>query len=67
MKKIVQPCVCEVYGCGSVRKADAYAKISFKEGNLSITGVVGPLRSGNCRGSCGQCVDEIRKGTPSEG
>lgn len=33
-------------------------KISYN-GRLSITGVVGPLRSGKCRGSCGQIADEL--------
>lgn len=35
--------------CGSV-----YAKIGFASGKLSITGVEGPMRNGDCKGSCGQ-------------
>lgn len=31
-----------------------YVHIEIKEGNLSISGVEGPLPSGNCLGSCGQ-------------
>jgi hypothetical protein len=31
-----------------------YARIEYKDGKLSISGVEGPLASGNCRGSCGQ-------------
>ena len=27
-------------------------------------GVIGPMANGNCRGSAGQCVDEIRAGEP---
>lgn len=33
---------------------DTFCKIEFTEGRLSITGVEGPLPSGNARGSCGQ-------------
>lgn len=65
MIKIVSPSLCEVErGNG---KARSYAKIKFEDGRLSITGVVGPMSNGNCRGSAGQCVDEIRKGEPANG
>lgn len=33
-----------------------FAKIQFDGSKLSITGVEGPTRDGNCRGSCGQVV-----------
>lgn len=33
-----------------------FCQISFTDGNLSITGVEGPTRDGNCTGSCGQIV-----------
>ena len=33
-----------------------YAKVQFKDGKLTITGVEGPLPNGNARGSCGQIV-----------
>lgn len=45
-----------------------YAKIKYADGKLSITGVEGPLASGNCRGSCGQIdmhkphIDELAPG-----
>lgn len=55
-EKIVRPCV--------VDGRSAFAKISYKDGRLSITGVVGPRSNGDCFGSCGQCVDEIRSGRP---
>lgn len=65
MIRIVSPSLCEVHkGNG---KARSYAKIKFEDGRLSITGVVGPMSNGNCRGSAGQCVDEIRKGEPANG
>lgn len=36
------------------RRMSIYVHIEIKEGNLSITGVEGPLPSGNCLGGCGQ-------------
>lgn len=65
MKKIINPCKCEVYSALQ-KTANAFAEINFENGKLSIHGVVGPMSNGNCRGSCGQCVDEIRKGTPTD-
>ena len=63
MKKIINPVRCEING----RFERGFCKIEFSEGKLSISGVIGPRSNGNCRGSCGQCVDEIREGTPAEG
>lgn len=34
--------------------------IKDKKGWLSIEGVQGPLDNGDCRGSCGQCIDVLR-------
>ena len=31
-----------------------FVEIKYSDGKLSITGVEGPTRSGNCIGSCGQ-------------
>lgn len=61
-EKIVNPCVCSTY----YGDAKAYAKIEYENGKLSICGVVGPKRNGDCTGSAGQCVDEIRSGNPTE-
>ncbi len=36
------------------RGYSVFCKIRFKDGCLSISGVEGPLSSGNCKGSCGQ-------------
>lgn len=36
------------------RSMDVFCKIEIKEGKLSISGVIGPLPSGNARGGCGQ-------------
>ena len=63
MKKILQPCDCKVYG-GTAR---GFVKVEFEDGRLSICGVIGPMSNGNCKGSAGQCVEEIRRGKPSEG
>lgn len=62
-KKIVNPCMCDV---GTVHPARAFAEIVYDEGKgaLSIHGVIGPMSNGNCRGSAGQCIDEIRAGEP---
>lgn len=38
------------------RWASVYCNITYKNGRLSISGVVGPLSSGNCLGSCGQII-----------
>lgn len=61
---IVNPCKCDL---GGLRAANAYAEITFDGNRLSISGVIGPLPSGNCRGSAGQCVNEIRAGDPVNG
>lgn len=63
MKKVVQPSICEVYK----GQASAFAKIEYEDGCLSICGVIGPMSNGNCKGSAGKCVDEIRQGSPAEG
>lgn len=63
MMKVINPVMCDVNG----KKVRAYAKIKFVDGKLSISGVIGPMRNGNCKGSAGQCADEIREGKPTEG
>lgn len=69
MRKVVNPCTCKVYGrmSGKESMANAFAEIKFEAGRLSICGVIGPQSNGDCRGSAGQCTDEIRSGTPVEG
>ena len=66
-KKVVNPCQCLVWnqrGTGQ-HLAQAFAEIEYKDRELTVHGVIGPRPSGNCDGSCGQCVDEIREGTPN--
>ena len=38
------------------RWASVYCDITYNNDRLSISGVVGPLHSGNCLGSCGQII-----------
>ena len=69
MKKVINPCWCRVHkrrgeGYNNVR---GFAKIEFVNGRLSICGVIGPMANGYCRGSAGQCTEEIRKGKPADG
>lgn len=59
MKKIVSPCI--------VDGLRAFAKITYENGRLSICGVIAPMPNGNCKGSAGQCVNEIRAGDPTDG
>lgn len=39
---------------GDSKGASLYVTVKYNAGRLSITGVEGPLPSGNCRGACGQ-------------
>lgn len=43
-----------------------YCKIKFTDGNLSITGVEGPMSNGDCKGSCGQIDSTIKSYKPHE-
>lgn len=51
MKKIVHPCDAPIW---NGKKWPVFCKIEFEDGKLSISGVHGPLASGNAMGSCGQ-------------
>lgn len=67
-RKIINPCTCEVWGdSGKTKQTNAFVKIEWDGKRLRISGVVGPMRNGNCLGSAGQCVDSIRGGTPADG
>ena len=56
--KVVNPGSIKTYGD---RWAKVYVNIEYnaEDDELSITGVVGPLSSGNAIGSCGQIQDEL--------
>ena len=41
------------------RRASVYARIKYDGKRLSICGVEGPKKNGDCAGSCGQCLDEV--------
>lgn len=46
-------------------EGEVFCKIDFDGDKLSISGVVGPKRNGNCKGSCGQIVGaEITRFAP---
>lgn len=53
MKKIVRVGKCE--------DGNIFAKIELKEGNLSISGVIGPTRDGNAKGSAGQFIMSFKE------
>ena len=66
-KKIINPCKATGYHKnGEEFPCNAFCEITYKNGNLSIHGVVGPISNGDCYGSCGQCTEEIRKGVPKD-
>lgn len=46
---------------GAVVDADIFIKMQFDGVKLSISGVVGPTRGGNCYGSCGQIVGSFKE------
>lgn len=64
MKLIINPCKCDV---GTDKMYNAFVEISYKNGKLSLHGVIGPRRNGDCYGSFGQCIGKIREGTPNPG
>jgi hypothetical protein len=57
VEKVVNPMSIEVY---PGRRAQVYATIKFEDGKLSISGVEGPLPSGDCYGSAGQIDMHLR-------
>jgi hypothetical protein len=64
MKRIISPVTNKTY---NEQVYDVHVEIEFKEGKLSMHGVGGALRNGNCLGSCGQNMEEVLSGTPKEG
>jgi len=46
----------KVIRIGKLEDLSVFCRIEFKDGRLSITGVVGPMKSGNALGSCGQII-----------
>lgn len=58
MKKVIHPCDVPVWN-GKGKKYPLFCEIEFTDGNLSITGVIGPTKSGNAMGACGQVDSEF--------
>ena len=54
------------YRPGVARDGAVWVRASWTDGRLSICGVVGPHRNGDCRGSSGQIVDELADTTPDD-
>jgi hypothetical protein len=53
--KVINPYVVRGFSrMGREVDAEVFVKIEFKDGRLSLCGVEGPTRSGDCYGSCGQ-------------
>jgi hypothetical protein len=60
MEKIVQPCKVLIGN----QFAKVFCKIEVADGELSITGVIGPKSNGNARGGCGQISHEFSQRLP---
>ncbi len=54
--KIIHPCDCPI----GEKKYPVFCKIKFENGNLSISGVIGPKSNGNAWGGCGQIDMEFK-------
>lgn len=52
---------------GNLENIPVFIKIEWNGSNLSITGVEGPDKFGNCSGGCGQIVDNLSKYIPANG
>ena len=65
MQKVIRPGRVKVYNSwGDGRDyRNVFIKIKFEGGCLSLSGVVGPRKSGNCAGSCGQIRDTLKDKT----
>lgn len=56
MKKILHPCDVPQY---DGKKYPLFCAVEIENGKLSISGVIGPTRYGNAKGSCGQVAMEF--------
>lgn len=65
--RILNPGKVQTY---NTRKSNVYVKITYQDGRLSLTGVVGPKRNGDAAGACGQInplkLDELSEGWTQE-
>ncbi len=62
MKKVIHPCDVKLY---DGKFWPLFAKIEIDNGKLSISGVIGPMKSGNARGGCGQIDMEFAHRNPA--
>jgi len=63
MEKVIRPGLVKTFG---TYHAEVYIKIIFTNGNLSLTGVIGPRSNGDAYGSAGQINMGFRSGTYNE-
>ena len=63
MRRVINPAMGRTY---EGRTYNIYVEINYKDGKLSIHGVGGPKSNGDCIGSCGQNVSEVRSGDPKD-
>lgn len=61
--KIVNP---GKVACGKMNR-QFFAEITFKDGHLSIYGVIGPKSNGNAFGAAGQIHEELDRVVPAKG
>jgi hypothetical protein len=51
---------------GGGRRASIYVEAKYEDGRLSVSGVIGPLSSGNALGGCGQIDMEFAHRNPED-
>lgn len=56
ISKVIHPCDVPMW---NGKKYPMFCKIEYKDNRLSITGVIGPTKSGNAMGDCGQIDAEF--------
>jgi hypothetical protein len=58
-EKVINPIMAKMVGVHQECFRQVFCEIVYKDGILSISGVVGPQKNGSCIGSCGQIQDVI--------
>lgn len=59
--RVLNPGTVEEYSHGERRRFPVFVKVEYRDGQLSMTGVVGPRANGDAWGSCGQIVDTLAR------
>ena len=70
MKKVIMPCMVQMPNMqnpSTMLNHKTFVKIEYTNGQLSMSGVVGPKNNGNSAGGCGQILDELKTAIPAEG